>query len=193
MVACLVQPPVQGSIVEEKYSSYVSNHWSNLPTAVMILCLTAIDFPRLLDLPATDLNLPLKATKLFKSTMNNLPPPSLAPRASRSASNCKDPDAFDATVDYPAKLGASHVPADAPTHPALYKGALAYGSQKKCMLPSRVHFIPSPTTSPDDDQALLNKKKRRTSELGPTYYDIYKLTYDDFDNIIEEDCNLHSD
>ena len=81
MVARLV-PPVQGSTVEEKYSTNVSDHWSNLPTAVKNLRLTAVNFPRLLDSPATDLNSPLKATELFKSTMQNLPPPSLSPRPS---------------------------------------------------------------------------------------------------------------
>ncbi|KAI2503795.1 hypothetical protein MHU86_10689 [Fragilaria crotonensis] len=126
--------------------------------------------------------------------MQNLPPPSLAPRASRSASKGANPDAFDANVDYPAELGASPVPPDTPTHPALYKGALAYGSPKKSKLPSRVRYIPSPTTTPDDDQDLPNnKKKRRTSEKGPAYFDVCKLTSDDIDDIIEEDRNLHPD
>ena len=195
MVARLA-PPVQGSTVEEKYSSNVSSdHWSNLPTAVKNLRLTANIFPRLTsDSPATDLNSPLKPTELFKSAMKNSLPPSLAPRASRSASKGDNPDAFDANVDYPAELGASPVPPDTPTHPALYKGALAYGSPKKSMLPSRVRYIPSPTTTPDDDQDLPNnKKKRRTSEKGPAYFDVCKLTYDDIDDIIEEDRNLHPD
>ncbi|KAI2511544.1 hypothetical protein MHU86_2798 [Fragilaria crotonensis] len=192
MVARLV-PPVQGSTVEGKYSTNDRRHWSNLPAAVKNLRLTAINFPRLLDLPATDFSSPLKATKLFKSAMKNLPPPFLAPRASRSASDGKNPDAFDANVDYPAELGASPVPPDTPTHPALYKEALAYGSPKKSMLPSHVRYIRSPTTTPDDDQDLPNKKKRRTSEKGPAYYDVYKLTYDNIDDILEEDRNLHSD
>ena len=141
MVARLV-PPVQGSTVEEKYSTNdVSDHWSNLPTAVKNLRLTANIFPRLTsDSPATDLNSPLKPTELFKSTMKNLPPPSLAPRASRSASKGDNPDAFDANVDYPAELGASPVPPDTPTHPALYKGALAWISEEiQAPLPCPLH------------------------------------------------------
>ena len=132
MVARL-EPPVQGSTVEEKYSTNdVSDHWSNLPTAVKNLRLTAINFPRLLDSPATDLNSPLKATELFKSTMKNLPPPSLAPRASRSASKGDNPDAFDANVDYPAELGASPVPPDTgpPTPPQAPRGRGGGGNTK---------------------------------------------------------------
>ncbi|KAI2497892.1 hypothetical protein MHU86_16590 [Fragilaria crotonensis] len=125
--------------------------------------------------------------------MQNLPPPSLAPRASRSASKGANPDAFDANVDYPAELGASPVPPDTPTHPALYKGALAYGSPKKSkLLPCPLH--PFSNHYPDDDQDLPNnKKKRRTSEKGPAYFDVCKLTSDDIDDIIEEDRNLHPD
>ncbi|KAI2495610.1 hypothetical protein MHU86_18884 [Fragilaria crotonensis] len=118
----------------------------------------------------------------------------LGPTNLKSASKGANPDAFDANVDHPAELGASPVPPDTPTHPALYKGALAYGSPKKSKLPSRVRYIPSPTTTPDDDQDLPNnKKKRRTSEKGPAYFDVCKLTSDDIDDIIEEDRNLHPD
>ncbi|KAI2496407.1 hypothetical protein MHU86_18086 [Fragilaria crotonensis] len=86
--------------------------------------------------------------------MQNLPPPSLAPRASR---------------------------------------CLAYGSPKKSkLLPCPLH--PFSNHYPDDDQDLPNnKKKRRTSEKGPAYFDVCKLTYDDIDDIIEEDRNLHPD
>ncbi|KAI2495900.1 hypothetical protein MHU86_18598 [Fragilaria crotonensis] len=91
--------------------------------------------------------------------MQNLPPPSLAPRASRSASKGANPDAFDANVDYPAELGASPVPPDTPS----------------------TKDLPN------------NKKKRRTSEKGPAYFDVCKLTSDDIDDIIEEDRNLHPD
>ncbi|KAI2505081.1 hypothetical protein MHU86_9357 [Fragilaria crotonensis] len=115
------------------------------------------------------------------------------PKAGRSVRPKGDnPDAFDANVDYPAELGASPVPPDTPTHPASTKVPSLWISEEIQALPCPLH--PFSNHYPDDDQDLPNnKKKRRTSEKGPAYFDVCKLTSDDIDDIIEEDRNLHPD
>ena len=66
MVARLV-PPVQGSTVEEKYSTNdVSDHWSNLPTAVKNLRLTAIKFPSPFGFASTGFKLTLEGNRTFQ-------------------------------------------------------------------------------------------------------------------------------
>ncbi|KAI2504158.1 hypothetical protein MHU86_10272 [Fragilaria crotonensis] len=187
MVARL-EPPVQGSTVERNYSS---DHWANLRTAVNNLSLTAINFPLLTDSPAANLNSPLKNRSFPKSTMKNAIPPTLAPRISRSARKAEDRDAFDDNVDVRAPIGANPVPPDTPTHPGLYHGALAFGSPRGSKH-QRVHRFPSPNTTPDDDQDQPTKKKRRTSiKKGPQAAYHANNSDDNFDQIIQEDRNLH--
>ncbi|KAI2509888.1 hypothetical protein MHU86_4453 [Fragilaria crotonensis] len=187
MVARL-EPPVQGSTVERNYSS---DHWANLRTAVNNLSLTAINFPLLTDSPAANLNSPLKNRSFPKSTMKNAIPPTLAPRISRSARKAEDRDAFDDNVDVRAPIGANPVPPDTPTYPGLYHGALAFGSPRGSKH-QRVHRFPSPNTTPDDDQDQPIKKKRRTSiKKGPQAAYHANNSDDNFDQIIQEDRNLH--
>jgi hypothetical protein len=189
MVARLA-PPVPGSTVKIYPPSSTSDHWADLPKAVNNLSLTAINFPRLLDSPATDSNTTLKNKNISKNTMKNIFPPSRAPRATRSTSKGVDPVAFDDNVDIPAALGASPVPDDTPTHPTLYKGSLAFGSPHRSKL-SRALHLPSTYTSPDDDQKQPAKKKRRTSakQSRNAYFDVH--VFDDFDEIIRQNRNLY--
>ncbi|KAI2510991.1 hypothetical protein MHU86_3463 [Fragilaria crotonensis] len=56
----------------------------------------------------------------------------------------------------------------------------------------RVHRFPSPNTTPDDDQDQPTKKKRRTSiKKGPQAAYHANNSDDNFDQIIQEDRNLH--
>ncbi|KAI2495756.1 hypothetical protein MHU86_18731 [Fragilaria crotonensis] len=123
--------------------------------------------------------------------MKNAIPPTLAPRISRSARKAEDRDAFDDNVDVRAPIGANPVPPDTPTHPGLYHGALAFGSPRGSKH-QRVHRFPSPNTTPDDDQDQPTKKKRRTSiKKGPQAAYHANNSDDNFDQIIQEDRNLH--
>ena len=143
MVARL-EPPVQGSTVEENYSSYVFDHWANRPKAVNNLRLTATNFPCLLDSPATSFNSPLKNEIISKSAMKNSLSPSHAPRASRSTSKGEDPYAFGDIVDHlAAKIRACPIPANTPTYYTLYKGSYAYGDPKQIRVssPYPIHYL----------------------------------------------------
>ncbi|KAI2492223.1 hypothetical protein MHU86_22317 [Fragilaria crotonensis] len=88
-------------------------------------------------------------------------------------------------------IGANPVPPDTPTYPGLYHGALAFGSPRGSKH-QRVHRFPSPNTTPDDDQDQPIKKKRRTSiKKGPQAAYHANNSDDNFDQIIQEDRNLH--
>ncbi|KAI2494753.1 hypothetical protein MHU86_19790 [Fragilaria crotonensis] len=114
-----------------------------------------------------------------------------AGRSVRSARKAEDLDAFDDNVDVCAPIGANPVPPDTPTYPGLYHGALAFGSPRGSKH-RRVHRFPSPNTTPDDDQDQPTKKKRRTSiKKGPQAAYHATNSDDNFDQIIQEDCNLH--
>ncbi|KAI2498193.1 hypothetical protein MHU86_16275 [Fragilaria crotonensis] len=90
-----------------------------------------------------------------------------------------------------APIGANPVPPDTPTYPGLYHGALAFGSPRGSKH-QRVHRFPSPNTTPDDDQDQPIKKKRRTSiKKGPQAAYHANNSDDNFDQIIQEDRNLH--
>ncbi|KAI2507585.1 hypothetical protein MHU86_6878 [Fragilaria crotonensis] len=163
MVARL-EPPVQGSTVERNYSSIIGRTF----TAVNNLSLTAINFPLLTDSPAANLNSPLKNRSFPKSTMKNAIPPTLAPRISRSARKAEDRDAFDDNVDVRAPIGANPVPPDTPTHPGLYHGALARISQR----------IQASTRGAPPSRKVPAAYHANNSD-------------DNFDQIIQEDRNLH--
>ncbi|KAI2508340.1 hypothetical protein MHU86_6014 [Fragilaria crotonensis] len=185
MVARL-EPPVQGSTVERNYSS---DHWANLRTAVNNLSLTAINFPLLTDSPAANLNSPLKNRSFPKSTMKNAIPPTLAPRISRSARKAEDRDAFDDNVDVRAPIGANPVlPIRQPSWPLSW--SLSWISQ-------RIQASTCPPFSfsqhyPDDDQDQPKEEEAHLHQERSQAAYHANNSDDNFDQIIQEDRNLHS-
>ena len=105
MVARL-EPPVPGANTVKIYPPPTFNQWADLPKAINNPSLTAIDLPLLLDLPATDLNVPIKDKSILKSTMKNIFPPPSDLRTSRSTSEGADPVTLDGTINIPAALGS---------------------------------------------------------------------------------------
>ncbi|MFN9982729.1 MAG: hypothetical protein ACK53Y_22560, partial [bacterium] len=71
------------------------------------------------------------------------------------------------------------------------QGSLAFGSPPAGSKLSRVHQFPTPNTTSDDNQKLPAKKERCTWAGGKAYFDIYMIDKN-FDKILIEDRNLHS-